>query len=83
MALNIIVVSYFIIGFILTICWWNNEYQVNYEVDEEENFTEIPMAILYLLMWFFFWPIKMIINLMKQGFFMVVRLRKHTAIFKA
>jgi hypothetical protein len=64
MALNIIVVSYFIIGFILTICWWNNKYQVNYEVDEEENFTEIPMAILHLLMWFFFWPIKMVRSLM-------------------
>ena len=51
-------IIYFVIGMILSIWWWEKEYKV-----EDEDELEKGTVCLFLLFLTFFWPVKLIKNL--------------------
>jgi hypothetical protein len=55
-------IIYFVIGMILSIWWWEKEYKV-----EDEDELEKSTVCLFLLFLTFFWPVKLIKNLMMRG----------------
>ena len=60
---GIIVLAYLAIGTLLALLWWHDEYEPQYKYEEEEgDGVEKPMAIMFLAMLVFFWPVKLIKN---------------------
>jgi hypothetical protein len=55
-------IIYFVIGMVLSIWWWEKEYKV-----EDEDELEKGTVCLFLLFLTFFWPVKLIKNLMMRG----------------
>ena len=55
-------IIYFVIGMVLSIWWWEKEYKI-----EDEDELEKGTVCLFLLFLTFFWPIKLIKNLMMRG----------------
>ena len=49
------VIGYFIIGMILTIYWWFDEYKADYEETMKKGECEKPMVILLLLFTTYIW----------------------------
>lgn len=65
--IEIFAVMYYAIGLILSIVWWTKENKLQY--DEEKNSkqgVEDSMAVLLLLFFTLFWPIKLIKNITKK-----------------
>ena len=62
--LSIIFISYFVIGLILSVYWWNKEYKSNYEYDKEneEVYVEEPMVMIFLAFMVLFWPFVLLKN---------------------
>ena len=56
-------IIYYAIGCILTIYWYKREYSKKYKEAEKNKNVEIGMMELFLLLLIFFWPIKVIKNL--------------------
>lgn len=62
-ACEVILLIYFVVGFILALVWWNDEYEPQYKYCKESGKdTEDSMAVLLLLGLVAFWPIKFIKN---------------------
>ena len=57
---NVFISLYFIIGFILTVIWWYNEYKEEYEYEKEYGDVQEVIVILFLIFLFLCWPIKLI-----------------------
>lgn len=57
-SLNVIMLVYFIIGFILALLWWNEFNENGYE--DEEATVDVFGEMISLLQTFFFWPIKLL-----------------------
>ena len=51
-------IIYFVIGMVLSIWWWEKEYKV-----EDEDELEKGTVCLFLLFLTFFWPVKLVKNL--------------------
>lgn len=66
---SIIVIVYFTIGFVLTLIWWNDAYKVEYEYYKAIGEVDESMVVLLLLGLFFFWPIKVIKDLIESFLF--------------
>lgn len=58
----VLVFSYLIVGIILTFIWWHDEYELEYELEKENDGVEEPMAVLFLAALVFFWPFKAVKN---------------------
>ena len=58
----IITILYFAIGTSLAFMWWNDEYKVKYEYAKENGNAEDSMAIILLLLFTCFWPVKLVKN---------------------
>lgn len=58
----IITILYFAIGTSLAFMWWNDEYKVKYEYAKKCGEAEDAMAILLLIFFMFFWPLKIVKN---------------------
>jgi hypothetical protein len=54
-------IIYFVIGMILSIWWWEKEYKV-----EDEDELEKGTVCLFLLFLTFFWPVKLVKNLIER-----------------
>jgi len=59
---QVILIAYFIIGLVLALVWWNDEYKPEYEYEKDIDEVEEPMAILLIVFLMFFWPVKLIKN---------------------
>ncbi len=57
---NIITILYFAIGTSLVLIWWNDEYKAKYEYAKECGEAEDAMVMLLLMLFIFFWPLKLI-----------------------
>lgn len=59
------IVLYFVIG--LIICMVNNSLFTKLQT-EEEKLSENPSMILYMMMWFIFWPLSLVstFNMVKE-----------------
>lgn len=59
------IVLYFVIG--LIICMVNNSLFTKLQT-EEEKLSENPSMILYMMMWFIFWPLSLVstFNMVKK-----------------
>jgi len=51
------VIGYFIIGMILTVYWWFDEYKADYEEAMKKGECEKPMVILLWLFTTYIWPV--------------------------
>ncbi len=63
---SIVTISYFVIGFILAFYWFNHDYAESYNEAVESDMEEAGMTSIFLLVLTFFWPIKLIKNLIKK-----------------
>lgn len=63
---GIISVSYFIIGFILSIYWFNKEYAESYNEAVANKNIEKGMSSISMLGFMLFWPIKLVKNIIKK-----------------
>jgi hypothetical protein len=59
---QVILIAYFIIGLVLALVWWNDEYKPEYEYEKDIDEVEEPMAVLLIVFLMFFWPVKLIKN---------------------
>lgn len=61
-----IVIAYLVVGVILAVIWWNDEYKPEAEVEAEEDGEsdeiEIPMVCMFLMLLTLLWPLKLIKN---------------------
>ena len=60
------IVVYFIIGIILSIYWWNKEYEEDYEKLKKMNEVDESGTMIFLMFLTVFWPIKFIKNLINK-----------------
>lgn len=58
----VLVFGYLIVGFIMAFIWWNNEYKAEYEYEKENGNAEDSMAVILLLLFTCFWPVKLVKN---------------------
>ena len=65
--IEIAVLVYFVVGLILSLVWWEQEYKVEYEYEKEYGEVESGMAILHMTWLMIFWPIKLLKNYI-EGF---------------
>lgn len=65
-AMGIIVISYFVIGFILAIYWFNKEYAESYNDVVINGNAEKGMSSIFLMMLMILWPIKLVRNIIKR-----------------
>jgi hypothetical protein len=63
--MNIGVITYFIIGLILTFYWYERDYHKEYVELEKTDGVEKGTGNIFLLILWFFWPINMIKNIIK------------------
>ncbi len=63
---GIISVSYFVIGFVLAIYWFNKEYAESYKEAVANNNVENGMSSIMMLGFMIFWPIKLTKNIIKK-----------------
>ena len=63
---GILSVSYFVIGFVLAIYWFNKEYAKSYDEAVANNNVEKGMSSISMLGFMIFWPIKLIKNIVKK-----------------
>ena len=59
---QVILIAYFVIGLVLALVWWNDEYKPEYEYEKNTDEVEESMAVLLIVFLMFFWPIKLIKN---------------------
>ena len=59
---QVILIAYFVIGLVLALVWWNDEYKPEYEYEKDTDEVEEPMAVLIIVFLMFFWPVKLIKN---------------------
>ena len=59
---QVILIAYFVIGLVLALVWWNDEYKPEYEYEKNTDEVKEPMAVLLIAFLMFFWPIKLIKN---------------------
>ena len=59
---QVILIAYFVIGLVLALMWWNDEYKPEYEYEKDTDEVEEPMAVLLIVFLMFFWPVKLIKN---------------------
>jgi hypothetical protein len=57
-----VTIGYFLVGIILAYIWWKDEYELEYELERENDDVEEPMAVLLLAALVFFWPFKVVKN---------------------
>ena len=58
----IITILYFVIGTSLAFMWWNDGYRAKYEYAKECGKAEDAMVTLLLMLFIFFWPLKLVKN---------------------
>lgn len=63
---TILVAIYIAIGIILMLYWDNKEYANSYKKTKSEGEVEKGMISILFLFLVFFWPIKLIINLIRK-----------------
>lgn len=63
---GIISVIYFIIGFALSIYWFNKDYAKSYNAAVAEGDVEKGMSSIFLVVLMLFWPIKLVKNIIKR-----------------
>jgi hypothetical protein len=59
---QVILIAYFVIGLVLALVWWNDEYKPEYEYEKDADEVEESMAVLLIVFLMFFWPVKLIKN---------------------
>ena len=59
---QVILIAYFVIGLVLALVWWNDEYKPEYEYEKDTDEVEESMAVLLIVLLMFFWPVKLIKN---------------------
>ena len=59
---QVILIAYFVMGLVLALMWWNDEYKPEYEYEKDTDEVEESMAVLLIVFLMFFWPIKLIKN---------------------
>ena len=59
---QVILIAYFVIGLVLALVWWNDEYKPEYEYEKDTDEVEESMAVLFIVLLIFFWPVKLIKN---------------------
>lgn len=64
---NILAVAYLFIGFVLSQYWADNDYEEELEKAVKEHRQEKGMTSIFLLLLMFFWPIKIVRNIIKKG----------------
>ena len=63
---GIFVIVYIVIGFALTLYWFNKDYKASHEEAVATKMEEKGMTSIFLLMLIVLWPIKLIYNLKKK-----------------
>ena len=64
--MDIVVITYFVIGLVLVFYWYERDYHKEYvELNEKEE-VEKGMVNMFLLFLWVFWPINMIKNIVKH-----------------
>lgn len=64
--MNIIVVAYFVIGFCLSIYWFNKNYAETYDAAVIDGNVEKGMSSIMMLGLMLFWPIELLMNCFKK-----------------
>jgi len=65
---NIWGISYLIAGLIVAIWIWCKDYKHDYELAKSKNEVEDGMAVIFMMMLFFFWPLFLAHKLFKKIF---------------
>lgn len=64
---NLIIIFYFIIGFILGFYWWDKYYEPQYNiVKESDEGVEEGMVILFIAGLIAFWPVVLIYRIITK-----------------
>lgn len=65
---NIWGISYLVAGLIVAIWVWCKDYKNDYELAKSQNDVEDGMAVIFMMMLFFFWPLFLVYKLFKKIF---------------
>ena len=63
---SILVIVYFVIGFCLSIHWFNKDYKESYDSAVADGNVEKGMSSIMMLGLMLFWPIELIMNCFKK-----------------
>ena len=65
---NILGIFYLVAGLIVAIWIWCKDYKYDYELAKSQNDVEDGMAVIFMMMLFFFWPLFLVHKLFKKIF---------------
>ena len=63
---SLITIIYIVIGIILMLYWWNNDYALDYALAKAKGEAQDSAACLLMLGMITFWPIKLIHKIIKK-----------------
>ena len=64
---TVIMIAYMVIGLLLTLYWWDKQYEAAYiKAKESEEGADEPMSVLFLAFLAIFWPIVLVYKAIKR-----------------
>ena len=64
---TVIMTAYMVIGLLLTLYWWDKQYEAAYiKAKESEEGADEPMSVLFLAFLAIFWPIVLVYKTIKR-----------------
>lgn len=64
---TVIMTAYMVIGLLLTLYWWEKQYEAAYiKAKESDEGADEPMSVLFLTFLAIFWPIVLVYKAIKR-----------------